>query len=156
MNDWLRKVKMAMEIELREIVLLAQLAEQLPSAAMRKEVIQQIHEEAGEASFWNTVYACFCKCEAHDPNCGPGHPPGHPPGCGPGHFPGFGPGCGCGPGHFPWNFDVQEPKTPDPEAQKPEVQEAELQQPEALAPEAQEPEAQQPENLAPEVEEAKS
>lgn len=143
MNDWLQNVKMAMKIELREIAMLAQLAEQVPSAAMRREVIQQIQEEAGEASFWNTVYACFCKDEAHDPNCGPGYPPVYPPGYCPG-YPGHGPGCDCGPGYSPWNLDAQKPKRPEPEAITPKAREPEAQQPEAPVPEVEETKVKQP------------
>ncbi|AGL00277.1 hypothetical protein [Desulfoscipio gibsoniae] len=56
---WLQNVKKAMELELQEICLLAQLAERLPTANMRMQIIEKIAEEAIEANTWNCIYACF-------------------------------------------------------------------------------------------------
>lgn len=56
---WLQDVRTAMNLELQEICLLAQLAERLPTAAMRMRVIEKIAEEAMEASTWNCIHACF-------------------------------------------------------------------------------------------------
>jgi hypothetical protein len=58
-HDWLESVRRAMNMELREIALMAQLAEQLPSHGMRMRVIEKIAEEAFEANFWNCIHACF-------------------------------------------------------------------------------------------------
>ncbi|SFR07948.1 hypothetical protein [Desulfoscipio geothermicus] len=56
---WLKQVKEAMQLELQEIGLMAQLAQQLPTAAMRMQVIGKIAEEAVEANTWNSIYASF-------------------------------------------------------------------------------------------------
>jgi len=56
---WLEQVKEAMQLELQEIALMAQLVQQLPTAAMRMQVIEKIAEEAVEANTWNCIYACF-------------------------------------------------------------------------------------------------
>lgn len=114
-EQWLRNVRAAMNLELREISLMAQLAEQLPSAAMRAEVIGKIAEEANEAAVWNAIHASYCQYPSdpgpgYGPGCGPG--PGYGPGQGYGPGPGFDPGQGYGPGPGPGFYEAGEKEEP--------------------------------------------
>ncbi|MEW6172910.1 MAG: hypothetical protein AB1510_07545 [Bacillota bacterium] len=56
---WLEKVRRAMCLELREIKLMAQLAEEIPTAGARMQIIEKIAEEASQANTWNCILACF-------------------------------------------------------------------------------------------------
>lgn len=106
-RQWLENVRMAMNYELREISLMAQLAEQLPSAATRMEILGKIAEEAREAAFWNTVYACHSDMQA---GYGPGYGPDYS--YGPGYGPGYGPDY-YGPGMGPDIYEAQKEKKKD-------------------------------------------
>ncbi|WP_347489179.1 hypothetical protein ABDB91_18415 [Desulfoscipio sp. XC116] len=96
-NQWLKCVEMAMCMELKKICLISELVQQIPSPARRDAVLRELREEAGEASFWNTIYCCSYDNCAHPP----GYAPGCNPGCDPNYGPGYGPGPGCGPGYCP-------------------------------------------------------
>ncbi|MCF8010499.1 MAG: hypothetical protein K9L17_06000 [Clostridiales bacterium] len=94
-SRWLEDVKTALTLELRQIALMAELAQQLSSPAMRMEVICKINGEVADASTWNTIYASFydyCPEQGSNPGCGPGYGPGYGSGYGPGYCPGYGPG----------------------------------------------------------------
>lgn len=99
MHSWLKKVKQALLMELRQIQHLARLAELAPDEVARQRVMHLISEELQEAFFWNHVLCAYSDLVVAPGPCQPVPPgPGIGPGFGPGVGPGVGPGCGPGTG----------------------------------------------------------